>query len=47
MASSYIQSPGNPNDQITEGDSIILGASIGYKLSKVISIDAGYAHAFI
>ena len=46
-AGSYIQSPGNANYQITEGDNIILGASIGYKLSKTISIDASYAHAFI
>ena len=33
--------------QITEGNNIILGASIGYKLSKIFSIDASYAHAFI
>ncbi len=46
-AGSYVQSPGNPNYQITQGDSIILGASLGYKLSKIFSIDAGYAHAFI
>jgi long-chain fatty acid transport protein len=46
-AGSYVQSPGNPHDQVTEGNNIILGASIGYKLNKVISIDAGYAHAFI
>jgi long-chain fatty acid transport protein len=46
MAGNYVQSPGNPNYQITQGDSIILGASMGYKLSKIFSIDAGYAHAF-
>ena len=46
-AGSYVQSPGNPNYQITEGDNIILGASIGYKLNKVISVDTSYAHAFI
>lgn len=46
-AGSYVQSPGNPDYQITPGDSIILGASLGYKLSKVFSLDAGYAHAFI
>lgn len=46
-AGSYVQSPGNPNDQITEGNNIILGASIGYKVNKLISIDASYAHAFI
>lgn len=46
-AGSYVESPGNPNYQIVQGSNIILGASIGYKLSKAISIDAGYAHAFI
>ncbi len=47
LAGSYVQSPGNPDFQITEGDNIILGTSIGYKLSKLLSIDASYAHAFI
>lgn len=46
-AVNYIQSPGDPNYQITEGDNIILGASIGYKLSKMISLDGSYAHAFV
>lgn len=46
-AANYIQSPGNPNYQVTEGDNIILGTSIGYKFSKMISVDVGYAHAFI
>lgn len=45
-AGNYVQSPGNPNYQIIPGDSIILGASIGYKLSKTFSIDTAYAHAF-
>lgn len=47
VASSYNQSPGNPNFQVCNGDSIILGTSMGYKLSKNIVIDGGYAHAFI
>ncbi|MFT3741476.1 MAG: outer membrane protein transport protein [Gammaproteobacteria bacterium] len=46
-AGSYIQSPGNPNVQVTEGDNIILGTSVGYKLNKVVSIDTSYSHAFI
>lgn len=46
-ASSYIESPGNPNYQIIEGNNIILGTSVGYTINKVFSIDAGYAHAFI
>jgi long-chain fatty acid transport protein len=47
MAGSFVQSPGNPNFQVTQGDNIVLGASLGYKLSKMFSIDAAYAHAFI
>ncbi len=46
-AGNYVQSPGNSNYQITEGDNIIVGAALGYKLSKKISIDASYAHAFV
>lgn len=45
-AASYMQSPGNPNYQITSGDSIVLGASLGYKVNKLLSIDSSYAHAF-
>ncbi len=47
IASSYNQSPGNSNFQISNGDSIILGTSIGYAISKNIIVDGGYAHAFI
>lgn len=47
VAGSYVQSPGNPQYQVTNGDSIILGMSMGYKINKMISIDGGYAHAFI
>lgn len=46
-ASSYLQSHGNENYQISNGDSIILGASTSYKLSKFITIDGSYAHAFL
>ncbi len=46
-AGSYLQSPGNENYQITNGDSIILGASMGYEITKNISVDGSYAHAFI
>ncbi len=46
-AGSFVQSPGNPNYQIVEGNNFILGTSLGYKLSKVISLDASYAHAFV
>ncbi len=47
VASTYSQSPGNGNYQISTGDSIILGGSLGYELNKNISIDASYAHGFI
>ncbi|CAN5365888.1 outer membrane protein transport protein [soil metagenome] len=46
-ASSYLQSPGNGNYQITNGDSIILGTSMGYEIFKHFVIDGSYAHAFI
>lgn len=47
IASSYNQSPANSNFQISNGNSVILGASMGYEISKNIIIDGGYAHAFI
>lgn len=47
VAGSYSQSPGNPYYQIANGDSIIVGASMGYDINKTITVDASYAHAFI
>lgn len=47
FAGSYNQSPGNSNFQITDGDSIILGTSMGYEICKNIIVDGSYAHAFI
>lgn len=47
VAGSYNQSPGNPHYQVTNGDSIILGGSMGYQLNKTFTIDGSYAHAFI
>lgn len=47
LVASYNQSADNPHYQISNGDSIILGASTGYDVSKFISLDVGYAHAFI
>lgn len=47
VAGNYNQSPGNSNFQISNGDSIIFGASMAYEISKNIIIDGGYAHAFI
>lgn len=47
IAGSYNQSPGNSDFQICNGDSIILGTSMAYEISKNIILDGGYAHAFI
>jgi len=46
IAGSYNQSPGNNNYQISNGDSIILGVSMGYNINKKIIVDGSYAHAF-
>ncbi len=47
VAGSYIQSPSNGAYQIDNGNTIILGASVGYQLYKNILIDGSYAHAFV
>lgn len=47
VAGSYNQTPGNGKFQISNGDSVILGTSMGYELFKNIVVDAAYAHAFV
>lgn len=47
VAGTYNQSPRNSHFQIANGDSFILGASMGYDINKTMSIDGSYAHAFI
>lgn len=47
VASSYVQSPADGNYQISNGDGIILGASMGYKITKHFTIDGSYAHDFM
>ncbi|STX44820.1 long-chain fatty acid transporter [Legionella donaldsonii] len=47
VAANYNQTPGNSHYQITTGNGIIAGASMGYDLSKMITIDGSFAHAFI
>lgn len=47
VAASYFQSPANPSYQISNGDSYIVGASMGYEFNKYFSLDGGYAHAFL
>lgn len=47
IAGTYSQSPSNGHYQIANGDSFILGASMGYNINKNIVIDGSYAHAFM
>lgn len=47
IAGSYDGAPASGNYQISNGDNIIIGASIGYEISKIITLDGSYAHAFI
>lgn len=46
IAGSYVEAPSTGKFQIANGDSFILGTSMGYDLNKCISIDGSYAHAF-
>ncbi|MGQ3890997.1 OmpP1/FadL family transporter [Legionella sp. CNM-4043-24] len=46
-AGTFSQSPGNPREQLSNGDTVIAGLSSGYTLGQNLSIDASYAHAFI
>lgn len=47
VAGSYNQSPAKGHYQVANGNSIILGFSMGYEIIKGILIDGSYAHAFI
>ncbi|MBA3660229.1 MAG: outer membrane protein transport protein [Gammaproteobacteria bacterium] len=47
LASTFSQSAGNPHYQIDTGDSIVVGASMGYEINKMITIDGSYAHVLI
>jgi long-subunit fatty acid transport protein len=47
VAGTYDQSPSNGHEQISNGDSMVLGASIGYEIHKNLSLDGSYAHVFI
>lgn len=46
-AASYTQSPSNGKFQLDTGDSLTLGASLGYTMTEHVIIDCSYAHAFI
>lgn len=47
VAGSYVQSPSNPHYQISNGDNVILGASMSYDIYKFLTLDCGYSHTFI
>ncbi|WP_019215424.1 OmpP1/FadL family transporter [Legionella tunisiensis] len=47
VAANYNQNPGNSNYQVTTGNGIVAGASMGYEISETITIDGSFAHAFI
>ena len=46
MAGSYEQAPGNGDYQITNGDNMVIGISMGYNFSKNVTLDGGYAYGF-
>lgn len=46
FAGTYNQSPSNGTLQISTGDSLVLGSSMGYHLTKNLTIDCSYGHAF-
>ena len=46
IAGTYNQSPSNGRTQISMGDSLVVGSSMGYRLMQNLSIDCSYGHAF-
>lgn len=46
VAGTYNQSPSNGRFQISTGDSLIVGSSMGYQLMKNLTVDCSYGHAF-
>ncbi|STX52368.1 long-chain fatty acid transporter [Legionella busanensis] len=46
VATTYNQSPSNGKFQISTGDSLVVGSSIGYQLMKNLALDCSYGHAF-
>lgn len=45
FAATYSQSPSNGMLQISSGDSYVVGSSMGYQLSRNLTVDASYGHA--
>jgi long-chain fatty acid transport protein len=46
VAGTYNQSPSNGMFQVSAGDSLIVGSSMGYHLTQNLIIDGSYGHAF-
>lgn len=46
VAGTYNQSPSNGRFQISTGDSLIVGSSMGYQLMEHLTVDCSYGHAF-
>lgn len=46
VAGTYNQSPSNGRYQISTGDSLIVGSSMGYQWTKNLTVDCSYGHAF-
>jgi long-chain fatty acid transport protein len=46
VAGTYNQSPSNGRFQISTGDSLIVGSSMGYQLLQHLTVDCSYGHAF-
>ena len=46
VAGTYNQSPSNGRFQISAGDSLVVGSSMGYQLTKKLTLNCSYGHAF-
>lgn len=46
VAGTYNQSPSNGRFQISTGDSLVIGSSMGYQVMKNLTVDCSYGHAF-
>jgi long-subunit fatty acid transport protein len=47
IAGTYNQSPDDPRFQVGNGNSYVIGMSIGYDVNKIVKIDGSYAHVFL
>ena len=46
VAGTYNQSPSNGRFQISTGDGLVVGSSMGYQLMKNFTVNCSYGHAF-